>query len=488
MSRISEYYKLDCTQSTLDFVDVDVFGDIKLFVDPRAIEQLDTPWGRWAHELIRDYFERVLAAVRDDRQADALVLMEGLGEPNQTHLGLSRGKAQGSGLGSELAQALYDALESSEARKSGLLQHLEDAALLIDGIRTDRISDIATNIIRQPLIAYTKQQCALCGIQREKVGAGAIWDHVSGEWLPEGYDMLPSTPDGALLLVPKVIVRRRLDLDPGEYYRRYILRYYRDRELSTPGSSLVKTLKSGRKRVFIKDVEAKVRREFGGAKRAAIQTTLQQPQLLGNYRADKERPSFQRPPLELDEFAHALGEAPTDWDSLLAAVTDLKTGAKTATKYHRAVEGLVSALFYPTLIEPHIEAEIDEGRKRVDLRYTVPGGGHGFIGWLFNNYPPLPFLYVECKNYENDLGNPELDQLVGRFNLRSGGRVGLLVNRGFTDKDKFIRRCRDAALKQRGFVIPLDDDDLTALALARKNDDPTKFFALLSNRFAKLIE
>jgi hypothetical protein len=77
---------------------------------------------------------------------------------------------------------------------------------------------------------------------------------------------------------------------------------------------------------------------------------------------------------------------------------------------------------------------------------------------------PAAHVYVECKNYTGDPGNPELDQLAGRFSpLR--GQVGLLVCRTLTDKALFIQRCRDTALDRRGYCLPLDDDDVAQLVL-----------------------
>jgi hypothetical protein len=483
MPRVSQHFKLGRTQATLDFVDVDVIGDTRLFVDPRAIERLQTDWGQWCLDLVRDFFERVLAAVRDGRQKDGLRLLYGLGEPNQTHLGMSRGAAKGSGVGKTLASELWEALSKSQARRSGLLEHLEDTALLVEGISLDRVSDITTNIIREPLIEYTKEQCVLYGIPTEQVGGGATWDYQTGAWEPEQYEMLPTSPGGALLLVPKIVVRRKLDFDPGEYYNKYILKYLEDLEYESPTSALVRTLKSGRKRVYRKDVRQKASEEYGPQKRTIIDVTVANPVLLSNYRKDKDRDAFKRPPVPLDD----LPGGPPNWNQLLTAVTELAPGAATATHYHRAIEALVTALFYPGLINPRIEHEIDQGRKRVDLRYTITGIG-GFFRWVQDNYPPQPHLYVECKNYSDDLGNEELDQLTGRFSPSRGGSVGLLVNRAFSDKDRFIQRCRDAALKNRGYVVPLDDEDLTRITNARRGEEDGVIFRILTDRFAQLIE
>jgi hypothetical protein len=93
---------------------------------------------------------------------------------------------------------------------------------------------------------------------------------------------------------------------------------------------------------------------------------------------------------------------------------------------------------------------------------------------------------VECKNYGGELANPEVDQLAGRFSpLR--GRVGLLVHRGYGDKDLLIKRCRDTALDNRGFIIVLDDADLEELVDARRQNPYSVTFDLLRQRFDQLV-
>jgi hypothetical protein len=318
----------------------------------------------------------------------------------------------------------------------------------------------------------------LHGIPLEQVGSGAIWDYDSGRWRPEEYEQLPTTVSGSLLLVPKVIVRRRLDYDPGEYYTKYILRYYQQLE-ETSGSALVRTLKSGKRRVLLRDLRPQLKRRFGSEKKALIQATVKSPQLLDNYRKDKDRPDLQRTPLTLEEITREVDGSEPNWTKLLESVTNMASGPA----------ALLTAVFYPGLVSPKIEREIDQGRKRIDIRYTSSGVDRDFFSWIQTNFPPQPFVYAECKNYSDDLGNEELDQLTGRFNLGSGsGNLGLLVSRRFNDKARFVQRCRDAALKGRGFVLALDDEDLISLTHARANDDAGAIFSLLSGRFAELVE
>src|SRR5207302_1265355 len=148
------------------------------------------------------------------------------------------------------------------------------------------------------------------------------------------------------------------------------------------------------------------------------------------------------------------------------------------------IEDLLTALFYPALANPQIQHEIHEGRKRIDVTYTNVAS-YGFFKWLADNYT-APHVFVECKNYGREVGNPELDQLAGRFSP-SRGKFGLLVCRSFEDKVLFVRRCRDTAIDDRGFIIALDDGDLATLVHAHKKQDVKREFDLLKARFDELI-
>jgi hypothetical protein len=54
------------------------------------------------------------------------------------------------------------------------------------------------------------------------------------------------------------------------------------------------------------------------------------------------------------------------------------------------------------------------------------------------------------------VGNPELDQISGRFSVNRG-KVGFLCCREFENRNLFVQRCRDTFVDDRGLVLPLDD-------------------------------
>jgi hypothetical protein len=475
--RVSERYKLNRKQPSLDFVDVDTTGDLAVFIDPRALRLLQSRWSDECVSLIQDFFQSVLVAIKENRNADARRLLLALREPNETHLGLSRGRSRGRALGIQSAREVWKALSKSEAVKSGLLEDLEDTILMIEGIDADIVSDISTNIIRGPLIQYTQDICDIYGIPLvEGVNSGPLWDPSNKRWYSE-LVRLPIAASRRLLLVPKVIVRRRMDYDQDEYYRHYLLEYLAEVELKA-NTELVHLLKDGSPRVTKKDLEKK----YGSGKSVIVRETLRHPEILERYRSDKRH--HIRPPLTHTEIAETSGTELPDWDELFNNVRVVPTGIEHARQYEVVVEQLLTALFYPSLANPQIQHAIHEGRKRIDITYTN-AATMGFFLWLATHYSAA-HVFVECKNYGRDVSNPELDQLAGRFSP-SRGQFGLLICRSFENKPLFLRRCRDTAMDRRGFIIPLDDDDLGALTNARKNRDELAEFRYLKQLFDALI-
>lgn len=476
--RISKRYRLGLTQASLDFVDVDTKNDTKVFLSPTAISALTSAWSNSCVSLIQNYFRHVLALIKQGRNKDAEALLLVLREPNETHLGLSKGRSQGRALGKGSAKDLWRALSTSQAAKSGLLADLEDAALMIDGINVDIISDMSTNIIRGELIVYTQRMCSQHGIPMiPGVESGPVWKPHTKSW-DNFFVELPVTEAGKLLLVPKAVVRQQPDYDAGEYYRHYLLTHMQHAELQA-GSALVEVLKNGRKRVTKKSLI----KAYGGDKTAIVRETLKYPEALKKYKDSKE--AKKRPPLSLDQIAEIENSQPPDWNVLLKNVVSLTPGKDDADRYEKAIEALFTALFYPPLTSPISQHPIHNGRKRVDITYSNDGTA-GFFKWLATHYPSAQ-IFVECKNYTRDLQNPELDQLSSRFSP-SRGRVGLLVCRSFDNKALFEQRCRDTRIDDRGFIIALDDDDLKQLVRDRIEKPLYEAFPLLRSKFQKLID
>ena len=475
--RISEIYKLNRSQPSLDFVDIDVEKDTPLFITPTALKALPSEWSAECIFLIQHFFSHILKLIRDGKHDEAKKLLSMLQEPNETYLGLSKGKPMGRAVGNLLASKLWESLSESRAVTTGLLEDLEETSLFVERIGVDIISDITTNIIRELLIQYTQETCEWYEIPMQKgVDSGPIWDCSKYEWTSETTE-LPVVKGMKVLLVPKDIVRRCLDYDPGEYYRDYVLTHMQKVELDAR-SDLVQVLKNGNERVTKKSLEKK----YSIGKKVNVRLTKEHPEILERYRKDKEEnPSSM---LSHEEISSVEKSRTVNFTSLVESVVNLSPGRDTAGEYERRVEAFLSPLFYPSLTSPNRQMKLHKGRKRVDIAY-INSANSEFFYWLKENYA-APRIFVECKNFTREVGNPELDQLSGRFGP-SYGKVGILVCRRFEDKEKFFQRCQDTEKDDRGYIIPLDDEDLKVLVKEREEGKLFKREGLLWERFNRLF-
>lgn len=475
--KFSEYFELNRTQPYLDFVDVPLHTDLGVFLEPVAIKNLDSAWGNELSSLLQSFFETVLRLIGNEEHAKAQFLLSSLNEANEFHLGLSEGKSQGHGFGSGSANSVWSALTKSAAKVTGLLKDLEDTALLIPGIGSDMISDAICNILRGPFIKYTQDMCTYYGIPLSPdIHSGPIWNPQKEVWedtlLP-----LPMTRYGKVILVPKIIVRYRLCYQSDEYYRHYLLPEMQDEHLAAR-SSLVESLKNGTERVTKKALIAK----YGKDKLAVVEQTIKRPHILDEYRYDKQR--LLSRPLTQEQFSEIEGIQLPDLDQLLQQLIQVTVGKKAAYEYEDIIEKIFSLIFYPSLFNPKKQHVIHNGRKRIDLSYTNEAK-NGFFSWLSLHYP-CPLIYIECKNYGKEVGNPEIDQLSGRFSP-SRGQVGLLVCRSAEDKGTLYQRCIDTAKDGRGYIIPLDDADVVALVREYLETEGGQDFRGLRRLWGQLI-
>jgi hypothetical protein len=371
---------------------------------------------------------------------------------------------------------MWEALSKSNAAKSGLLVDIEDTCLFIEGVGADRISDAVCNILRGPLIRYTQDICSFYDIPlSENVNSGPVWDPQNDRW-DNSLVQLPITPYGPLILVPKIIVRHRLVYDYATYFTHHLLPAMQESEKQL-NSGLVYTLRDGRKRVTKKSLKEK----YGADKLTIADQSRRHPDVLQQYREAAVRHSY---PISHDQLAEVENVAIPDFSAMMDEVRSVKPGKAQATAYERAVEKLLTALFYPSLSHPTRQFRMHEGRKIVDLKF-VNDPRDGFFYWLSMHYP-ASHVWVECKNYTDDVSNPEFDQLAGRFSP-SKGQFGLLICRSLADSTAAEKRSQDAARDQRGFIIVLTDDDLSALVdhyVATQGDSK---YPLLRTRFNQLI-
>ncbi|ABA78514.2 hypothetical protein GQF56_10425 [Rhodobacter sphaeroides] len=480
--RVSEYYKLGRNQATLKFIDVDIKNDARLFVNARAIRLLESEWGEHCEYLLSNFFQTIIDSIRVGDGTAALTALQALREPNETHLGLSAGESDGRGLGPQKAYQIWKSLKQSKAVETGLLSDLEDTVLLVDGVSVDILSDVVTNIIRGPLITFTQETCEEYGIPMEKgVASGPVWNPGARCW-EEDFVSLPLPEGEKLILVPKSIVRVDADYKVGQYYRHYVLESMKIDEIAR-NSELVYTIKSGARKGERTVTKTSLEKKYGSQQKSiSIDYTNKRPDLLEKYKRDHSAPT---PALTHRQIAEAQGLQLPDWKALLQAVTSLEPGRKQAYLYEDAITDLLSALFHPVLVDPEKQSVLHGGIKRVDLRFTNYARS-GFFEWLSRHYS-CSYIFVECKNFGEELGNPEIDQIAMRFS-KERGQFGIVVCRNVENADLLDRRCKAAAQDGHGFVVVLSDSDLGQLIEESKEGLlQTYEFPTLRRKFNQLI-
>jgi hypothetical protein len=475
--RVSKAFGLTKTQAELDFVDVELTEDTPLFVDPFALSIRKDEWSYRCTQHVVSFFQAAINAIHSGNHDRARQILTNLSEPNETRLGLSTGMPNGRGVSGKQAFDLYEALVESEAAKTGILSEMAECDLFVYGIGPDKISDITTNVIRGPLIEYTKHQCELHGIPlTPNVPAGNVWEIGLEDWIGV-YADLPIWDSKPILLVPKATVRFRLCLDSQEYYNHFILNFLQAEHLKA-GSSLVRTFKrSGRQYVAKKDL--KQLHPF--SKDELYRFTKAHPEVLKLYKElERKELATSNRLLDQDFDEAALCEA------IRNALQAIPPGADGASSFHNLMVGAIEFIFYPNLIYPFKEREIHEGRKRIDITYTNAAREGFFYRLHTAQQIASNMVMVECKNYASDIANPELDQLSSRFSVNRG-KFGILIARSCSDRDSFILRCKDTAQDGRGFVVPLFDDDICRMLDAIKELRRDKIDSHLESILAKLM-
>jgi hypothetical protein len=474
--RFSEYFQLGLSQAQLDFVDISPEHDTGLYLDPLALETRHDQFSSDCGDCIRTFFEELLDALRRQDDAYCDELMSHLHEPQETFLGMSKEDPNGRGLGKEQGRQILEALRASRAAETGVLSDLSESSLFIDGIDKDKISDLTTNVIRGPLIRYTEEQCRLHNITAlQAYGGPPIWNPVDRVW--QGREsMLPSIDGKPIMLVPKFAVRREASLRGREFYDKHMVEFLRQERQAAV--SLARAIRGKIPRVTKKEIKE---RHPLHSKAILVEFAKRHPDILEQYKQAKGEnksldPSKIEEGFDEAEFARILQQE----------LKAIPAGPADAGRYHSFMIGLLTFLFHPSMISPIKEAEINQGRKRIDIRFT-----NAFQTPFFDRVLRAPQMralsvMVECKNYSKDIGNPELDQLAGRFNDVRGW-FGIQTCRQVNDWDAVNERCRDLARDRHGFIIVLADEDLDIMLQAIRDSQRANLEVLLNRKLDRLL-
>ncbi|KAB7610422.1 hypothetical protein F9L33_14065 [Amylibacter sp. SFDW26] len=454
MPRFSQVFSLSNSQSELDFVDIELNKDTPLYLDPFAIQLKSDDWSAVCIDHIRSFFSALLDSIRDENLGRTKHLLTNLREPNEVRLGESEGKPRGRGIGPKKAAKIFEAFRNSVAFDTGLLEDVAESELFIEFIGRDTISDLTVNVLRGPLCDYTRKQCNLLDIDTTIVrDLSPVWDIGLNDWRSTEQE-LPIHEGKAIVLVPKLSVRYSLALDSQEFYDFHMTEYLQAEYLNA-GGSLVRTFVNGEKYVTKKDVKE----EHPKNKNDMAAFVQEHPEVLEAYKQLKgaEGPLTNQDIMRVSQ--NTFFQEDLFARVLIDRLQQIPTGTPTANEYHSVVMGICTFLFYPSLTCPVKEHSVDQGRKRIDIKFNNSATGGFFNQMLLSPNTRSIAVPMECKNYTKEIANPELDQIAGRYSIHRGS-LGFLLCRNMDNRARFIDRCRDNVGAGRGYTIVLEDADI----------------------------
>lgn len=473
--RFSEHYGLKLRSEDLEFVDIYANQDIQLFLDPYGISAMGTKWSRECELHIAGFFQYLIDSIRAGDKKSIATLLNALHEVDEVALGYSTTKPSGRGIGTIQAKDILIAFQTSQAAKSGDIKDIADCALMIPGINRDKISDITANILKKPLIEFTQTQCKKHGIPMKRVAVNHVFDYDTLSF--KGFHTeLPVINDMAKILLPISSVRREPQLSKDKYYRNFVLEFLKS-EHEHAGDSLARILKNGRVVVRKKDLQER----YPMSVDFLYEFSKDHPAVLEKYKSELRRTASNKQTPLLKPKRKTLSA-----QERIQILSDLQPGKEEADNYHKISFDNLIQIFGIRVSNPDSEVKINEGRKRIDIVFNNVDNAGFFKALNQLHHIKCPKILVECKNYGKELGNPEVDQLQGRFSDKRG-QFGILLCRSIQDKKTMISRCRDIMNEKKGYILVLDDSDVSQLLKIKELGDEQKIDDFLSGKLDELI-
>lgn len=246
MENFSSIQKIPVSgHAELEFADIRVGRDNRLFVDPSRIHLAalsGDPWAVKADTLIESYFHTLCHAAEGKDVAMIHSLITGTcGEINATHLGLSSGRPAGNGASFDLIFPVICQMIDSGMFDHKLVNEIADVPIWAEGISSDRLSNWVTNIIWPVLEEFTRAQylkyalvTPACPMQSQYA-----WNPDSCSWVKNTRTVF-SCGTHDVLLCPKSFLHERLLYSTEDFLRKIVLKF-RQREHLDQNSPFCRT-------------------------------------------------------------------------------------------------------------------------------------------------------------------------------------------------------------------------------------------------------
>lgn len=252
MPNITEYYQI---AGPVPFTNVDVSTDNLLFLDPHAVRLSGAPepfasdavrcMDTFLSEVVRCITARDPAAARRGEK-----LLQHFNEPWETRLGMSSSGYLGHGGAEDVGSAIWKALTENlfALVQVGVLKHLDELPMFVEGIDRDITSDLTTRLMFEPLGRFTESMLHAypqfkTGSHKTQQVTRRVWNPDTVNW-DEATIELPVADGRPLLLVPTGWARRHLLMSATRFYDKAVLDFAQiESAVLSSNGKLIKTPK-----------------------------------------------------------------------------------------------------------------------------------------------------------------------------------------------------------------------------------------------------
>lgn len=217
------------------FLDVDPEKDNKHFLDSHRLRYQchSSEHALAATALIDDFLNTVTEKIMSGDDLGAKKLLSQFKEPSETRLGVSKAGFQGRGgasiIGRRIANILTEDLRPLMA--VGVLKHLENLPLFVEGVDRDITSDIATRIVFGVLVEFTQEMMHIYPqlSLHKSTEEYQLWDSSTHSWVYQDIE-LPLVKGAPLLLIPTSWTGKYLLMSAKRYYNKTLLDWIQEQQ------------------------------------------------------------------------------------------------------------------------------------------------------------------------------------------------------------------------------------------------------------------
>lgn len=451
--RLIDYFDLNFTQDDVDFAIPHLKEDIPLYVDPFLLWKSDREDYQHHHSELLAFFERLRQEVLSGHKLKAKEALLECQETREIGLGYALGSKSGSAIGPKLAEdilAIYE--EIPQVHESGLT-HIEVLGLVVPKLAEDRISDLATAVLKSFFIDFTRERARALSIPTQRFNLPSVYDHTRHIWRPLTCELPFNPVDGSFLLFAPLNLLRHLPwINYLDYYRSMFVKF-------------VAPTSRRRRKYSKEEVLAHNRKSFVAVERYVDERERQAPNC-------KPAPLFD--PLKLPTL-----------QKKLAQLRLVPTGKDQGNdkRYEDLAYELLASLLYPDLEFAASQVRTLSGAHIRDVIFYNDGKDE-FLHDMRRRYEARQVVF-ELKNVAS-LSGEHVNQLY-RYLDSEFGRFGLLVTRNPLPKS-VRNNVIDLHSSKRCIVLCLDDSDLDLMVnLLASGQRPIKALKKRYVEFARLL-